>query len=56
MHINTWVHEYGEKKTRVFATTIGHHNITMEHPDYQRMLTRGLLWAAGRNVDAIYKD
>jgi type 1 glutamine amidotransferase len=50
MHINIWTHEYGPNKTRVFATTIGHHNETMEDPHYQEMLTRGLLWAAGRPV------
>ncbi len=50
MHINIWTHEYGPNKTRVFATTIGHHNETMEDPAYQKMLTRGLLWAAGRPV------
>ena len=56
MHINVWTHEYGENKARVFATTIGHHNITMEHPEYQRMMTRGFLWAAGQSVDDLIKD
>jgi len=41
-----WTNQYG--KTRVFATTIGHHNETMVEPTYLDMLTRGLLWAAGR--------
>jgi len=55
VHSNAWVHEYGPGKARVFATTIGHHNETMLDPAYQQMLTRGLLWAAGQDVDATFK-
>lgn len=50
MHTNIWVHEYGPNKTRVFATTIGHHNETMMQAEYMEMLTRGFLWAAGQPV------
>lgn len=50
MHTNIWVNEYGPNKTRVFATTIGHHNETMIQEQYMDMLTRGLLWAAGKPV------
>lgn len=50
MHTNIWVNEYGPNKTRVFGTTIGHHNETMLQDQYMEMLTRGLLWAAGKPV------
>ena len=55
MNMNIWAHEYGPNKTRVFATTIGHHNETMEDPAYLHMFTRGLLWAAGKDVDSHLK-
>ena len=47
-HICVWVNEYGEKKSRVFGTTIGHHNETMLEPTYLDLVTRGLLWATGK--------
>lgn len=47
---NIWVNEYGPNKTRVFATTIGHHNETMMQDQYMEMFTRGLLWAVGKPV------
>jgi type 1 glutamine amidotransferase len=46
-----WTHEYGPKKTRVFSTTIGHNNATVEDPRYLDLVTRGLLWAAGHLND-----
>ncbi|MBL8820375.1 MAG: discoidin domain-containing protein [Planctomyces sp.] len=42
-----WTNEY--RGTRVFGTTIGHYNETMAEPKYLDMLTRGILWAAGRD-------
>ena len=36
------------EKARVFGTTIGHHNKTMESETYISYLTRGLLWACGK--------
>jgi type 1 glutamine amidotransferase len=33
---------------RVFGTTIGHHNETMRQETYLDLVTRGLLWAAGK--------
>lgn len=45
-----WTNQYG--KGRVFATTIGHYNETMAEPKYLDMLTRGLLWACDRDVEA----
>lgn len=50
MHTNIWAHEYGPNKTRVFGTTIGHHNETMMEANYMEMMTRGFLWAAGKPV------
>ncbi len=41
-----WKNEYG--KSRVFGTTIGHHNETMSTPKYLNFLTRGFLWAVDR--------
>ena len=56
MHPNIWVSDYGPNKTRVFATTIGHHNETMMEANYMKMLTRGFLWAAGKPVQANLSD
>lgn len=44
-----WVNQYG--KGRVFGTTIGHHNETMQDPVYLDLLTRGLLWAVQKLDD-----
>lgn len=41
-----WISEYG--KTRVFGTTVGHYNATMEQKEYLDVLTRGLLWACDK--------
>ena len=45
-HTCIWVNTYG--KGRVFATTLGHHNETMNHATYQDLVTRGLLWSVGK--------
>ncbi len=45
-HACIWVNQYG--KARVFGTTIGHHNETMETEAYLGYLTRGLLWSCGK--------
>ena len=50
MHTNIWVNAYGPNETRVFGTSIGHHNETMLDPNYMVMITRGLLWATGKPV------
>lgn len=50
-HICVWVNEYGAKKSRVFGTTVGHHNETMLEDTYLDLVTRGLLWAAGKLQD-----
>lgn len=41
-----WVNTYG--RARVFGTTLGHSNATMEHPVFLDLVTRGLLWVCGR--------
>ena len=45
-HACIWTNEYG--KARVFGTTLGHHNETMESPEYLDVVSRGLLWACGK--------
>jgi len=42
-----WSNLYGPKKTRVFSTTIGHNNATVEDPKYLDLVSRGVLWATG---------
>lgn len=48
-----WTNQYG--KTRVFATTIGHYNETMAHPQYLDMVTRGILWACKREDEKFFR-
>ncbi len=43
-----WTNEYGDKKTRVFSTTIGHNNDTVADARYLSLITRALLWTTGR--------
>ncbi len=43
-----WTNEYGDKKARVFGTTLGHQNETVGDARYLDLITRGLLWAAGK--------
>lgn len=44
-----WINTYG--KARVFGTTIGHLDSTMEKPEYLDMVTRGLLWACNKPIE-----
>ena len=46
-----WTNEYGPKKTRVFSTTIGHNTETVADARYLDLVTRGVLWAAGKLND-----
>ena len=46
-----WTHLYGEKKTRVFSTTLGHNNETVADTRYLDLITRGLLWACDKIGD-----
>jgi type 1 glutamine amidotransferase len=45
--IVVWTNNY-RKKTRVFATTLGHNNATVADPRYLDLVTRGLLWSVGK--------
>ena len=45
-HTVIWVNSYG--KTRVFATTLGHGNDTMQNDVFLDLVARGLLWACGQ--------
>ncbi len=47
-----WTNEYGDKKARVFSTTIGHNNETVSDPRYLDLVTRGVLWACGKLDDS----
>ena len=43
-----WAHEYGEKKTKVWSTTIGHNNETVADAKYLDLVARGILWSTGK--------
>jgi type 1 glutamine amidotransferase len=45
-HTVIWVNTYG--KGKIFGTTLGHGNHTMEDPVYLDLVTRGLLWSCGK--------
>jgi hypothetical protein len=45
-----WTNLY-QGKTRVFSTTIGHNNETVEDPRYLDLVTRGVFWACGKLGD-----
>jgi len=49
-----WTNTYN-KKTRVFATTLGHNNTTVEDPRYLTLVTRGLLWSCDKLDDKYLK-
>ncbi|MED5285803.1 MAG: discoidin domain-containing protein, partial [Planctomycetota bacterium] len=50
-----WTNEY--HGTRVFGTTLGHHNETVSHPKFLDLLTRGTLWACDQlNEDYLILD
>ncbi|MDB5349792.1 MAG: Trehalose utilization [Planctomycetota bacterium] len=48
-----WTNQYG--KGRVFGTTLGHHNETVNSPVFLDMLTRGTLWACNKLDDQYLK-
>jgi type 1 glutamine amidotransferase len=48
----TWTNLYGDKKTRVFSTTIGHNTDTVADPRYLELVARGVLWATNHLTDA----
>jgi hypothetical protein len=52
--VAVWTNEYSEKKTRVFSTTIGHNNSTVEDPRYLDLVSNGILWATDKLGNAAY--
>lgn len=44
--VNVWVNQFG--KARVFGTTLGHYNHTLQDPVILDLLSRGVLWATGK--------
>jgi len=48
-YVSVWVNDY--QGTRVFSTTLGHNNATVEDARYLDLVTRGLLWACGKLDD-----
>lgn len=46
-----WTNAYGPNKTRILCTSLGHNNDTVGDGRYLDLVTRGLLWAAGRLGD-----
>jgi type 1 glutamine amidotransferase len=49
-----WTNLYGDKKTRVFSTTLGHNNVTVGDDRYLDLVARGILWATDK-MDAAGK-
>ena len=45
-HNVIWINEL--EKARVFSITLGHHNETMQDENFQKILTRGILWSVDR--------
>lgn len=45
-HFLVWVNTYG--KGKVFGTTMGHNNSTMEDPVFLDLVARGLLWSCDK--------
>ncbi|QVL32594.1 ThuA domain-containing protein [Telmatocola sphagniphila] len=48
-----WTNTYNGK-AKVFGTTLGHNNATVEDPKYLDLVTRGLLWSVGKLDDKAY--
>lgn len=43
-----WTSLYGDKKTRIFSTTLAHNNSVMSDDRYLNLVTQGLLWACDK--------
>jgi uncharacterized protein len=48
-HTIIWVNTFG--KARVFGTSLGHHNETMNNDIWLGLVSRGLLWTCGKLTD-----
>lgn len=44
----SWTHDVDSTQTRVFATTLGHHNEMYEQDEFLTMVSNGILWAVER--------
>jgi type 1 glutamine amidotransferase len=53
--IVAWTNHYGERKTRVFSTTLGHNNETVGDDRYLNLIIRGLLWSCDKLNDNYLK-
>jgi nicotinamidase-related amidase/type 1 glutamine amidotransferase len=47
-----WTHSYGEKKARVFYTSLGHPD-DFSNPAFRRLLLNGILWAIGQPIPPV---
>lgn len=52
-YVVAWVNDYNG--TRVFSTTLGHNNGTVGDARYLELVTRGLLWACGKEGNTYRK-
>jgi len=46
-----WTNEYGDRKTKIFSTSLGHNNETVADDRYLDLVTRGLLWTVDKLGD-----
>jgi type 1 glutamine amidotransferase len=53
-YVVVWANDYGG--TRVFSTTLGHNTATVGDERYLELVTRGLLWACGKEERTYRKD
>ena len=54
--VAVWTNEYGDKKTRIFSTTLGHNNETVADDRYLDLVAQGILWATDKlNADGSAK-
>lgn len=53
--VTVWTQEFGDKKTKVFGTTLGHANELVGDARYLDLVTRGLLWSVGKLDDHHFK-
>lgn len=42
-----WTNEYGPNKTKIFSTSLGHYNETVQDDRYMELVVRGILWSTG---------
>ena len=49
-----WTNKYNGK-TNVFATTLGHNNLTVADDRYLDLVTRGLLWSVGKLIGGVFE-